>query len=93
MILILRIRHHILSFPVPQDLGRKHYGFGVHVDILQLMGPHFTASIYPQLKDMWTDDFQDAWVTLFNLLIHHMRIGYNAAMLEKVKPSWLGYFD
>ena len=32
-----------------QGLGRRHYGFGVHVDILQLMGPHFIASIYPQV--------------------------------------------
>ena len=76
-----------------QDLGRKHCGFGVHVDILQLMGPHFIASIYPTIKDLWSDELQLAWNLLFNYIMYHMRIGYNAAMLDKVKPSWLGYFE
>ena len=58
----------------------------------------YIAYLPPQLKDMWSDEMQEAWVTLFNMLIHHMRIGYNAqrdmAMANKApKPSWRGYFD
>ena len=74
-------------------LGKKHCGFGVHADILALMGPHFIAAIYPTLKDHWNEELQSAWNALFTYLIHYMELGFDQALLDKVKPTWIGYFD
>ncbi|XP_040569738.1 neuroglobin [Lepeophtheirus salmonis] len=74
-------------------LGGKHHGFGVHIEILELMGPHFISAIYPTLKETWTEELQEAWQCLFNYIIALMHIGFDQALLAKVKPTWINYFD
>ncbi|CAB4054386.1 unnamed protein product [Lepeophtheirus salmonis] len=74
-------------------LGGKHHGFGVHIEILELMGPHFISAIYPTLKETWTEELQEAWQCLFNYIIALLHIGFDQALLAKVKPTWINYFD
>ena len=74
-------------------LGGKHFTFGVHADILALMGPHFISAIYPSLKDSWDRDLQQSFNDLFTYMIGLMQIGYDEALLQKVTPTWAKYFN
>ena len=54
------------------------------------MGIHFINSIHPTLKDIWNENMQEAWSTLFNYIIAHMSIGYYA--LQSKDRSTMIYY-
>ena len=70
-------------------LGRYHRTVGIPSDYFGVMGPMFVHSIQPSLekKDMWDDDMQDAWLSLFGHMTRVMTYGHTYAHLHNAENA------
>ncbi|XP_002739222.1 uncharacterized protein LOC100375093 [Saccoglossus kowalevskii] len=53
-------------------LAKKHVEYGANSDLVRLFGPQFIGSMKRQLHKSWSDEMQDAWTVLFDIIIYHM---------------------
>ncbi|XP_041378366.1 neuroglobin-1-like [Gigantopelta aegis] len=54
------------------SLGKKHAGYCVQKQYIDLMCPQFISSLQ-QMQGDWTDEHTDAWKALFGLITYHMK--------------------
>ncbi|XP_060573308.1 cytoglobin-2-like [Ruditapes philippinarum] len=60
-----------------REVGEHHKVYKVPPDYLQVILPHFLNAIKPHIEDDWCDDLEDAWKTMFAIILNHMKEGYN----------------
>ncbi|XP_006822138.1 neuroglobin-like [Saccoglossus kowalevskii] len=58
------------------DLGRRHHGYKADVDLIEVFGQQFIASIQPTLKDNWNPAVGEAWEQLFKCVSSRMKDGF-----------------
>jgi hypothetical protein len=44
--------------------------------LFQIILPHFLNAIKPHIEDHWCDDLENAWKTMFDIIIYYMKEGY-----------------
>lgn len=45
--------------------GKRHCGYGVTPQMLDLMGESFVVSFQPAIEEDWTKECEEAWRELF----------------------------
>ncbi|CAD5121361.1 DgyrCDS9883 [Dimorphilus gyrociliatus] len=55
------------------DLGRKHATYKAKREYFDLIGPQFLFAIRPSIESIWSDELEEAWLTLFRFVTHVMR--------------------
>ncbi|XP_077999604.1 uncharacterized protein LOC144452382 [Glandiceps talaboti] len=89
---IARLYHDDKIDDLFKDLAAKHVKYGANSALVELFGPQFIRAVQPSLRDHWTDDIQNAWKTLFDLIIYYMtfhmdRIAQETKKQEKKRNS------
>jgi len=72
--------------PNVENLGKAHYQRGIKSEYIDVMGPVFCNTIRPLLvmKDLWSLELEEVWLTLFKKISETMKKGYPR---EKRKSS------
>ncbi|XP_017538597.1 neuroglobin-like [Pygocentrus nattereri] len=58
------------------ELGRKHYHYNSNPKYYMYLGTEFIRVIKPILKERWSSELENAWMTLFLYLTQMMKVGF-----------------
>ncbi|XP_060583500.1 uncharacterized protein LOC132739729 [Ruditapes philippinarum] len=59
-----------------KEAGAHHKLYKVPQNYLKIILPHFLNAIKPHIEDHWCDDLENAWKTMFDIIIYYMKEGY-----------------
>ncbi|MFY0650854.1 MAG: hemin receptor [Cyclobacteriaceae bacterium] len=59
--------------PVVQDLGRRHVVYGVIDEHYDTVGSALLSTLEAGLGDMWTEEVEEAWTTIYTVLTKMMK--------------------
>lgn len=65
-----------------RESGAHHRTYKVPSHYIQIILPHFLNAIKPHIQDHWCDELEDAWKTLFAVIIFHMKEGMQSPVHE-----------
>ncbi|XP_002739228.1 neuroglobin-like [Saccoglossus kowalevskii] len=65
------------------DLGRRHCSYNADINLIDVFGQQFIASIQPTLTGSWDKKVEDAWIQLFKYIAFTMKQGLAAELIDK----------
>lgn len=69
--------------PEVQRLGEKHAAYGAEPAHYEVVGQCLVATLKEGLKEAWTPEVQDAWITAYNTLKNVMIVAQSEAKISQ----------